>query len=72
MARVKPSSPEPSFFSLAHARWVVGVLNMTIAVVGRQSLLGLILRQTREEITSLVRDESSDVATARAACYQDN
>jgi hypothetical protein len=30
---------------------------MLIAVVGRDSLLGLILRQARSEITSLIRDE---------------
>ena len=57
MARNNTSEPEVSFFNLAHAKWVAGVLSMLIAVVGRESLLGLILRQTRSEINSLVRDE---------------
>ena len=48
------------------------MLSMLIAVVGKDSLLGLILRQTRSEISSIVRDESSDPAEARAACYESN
>jgi hypothetical protein len=72
MARAKPSTDESSFFNLSHARWVVGVLSMLIAVVGKDSLLGLILRQTRSEITSIVRDESPDPAEARAACFESN
>ncbi len=72
MARVKRSTEEASFFSLAHARWVVGVLNMVVAVVGRDTLLGLILRQTRSEITSIIRDEAPSPAAARAAHYRDN
>jgi hypothetical protein len=39
------------------ARWVIGVLGLLIAVVGEESLLGLILRQTRSEVSSLVKDE---------------
>jgi hypothetical protein len=70
MARAKPPSGEESFFSLSHARWVLGVLSMVIAVVGRDSLLGLILRQTRSEIASIVRDEGPDAAPAR--CYENN
>ena len=73
MARVNPSSPEPSFFSLPHAKWVLGVLNMLIAVVGRESLLGLILRQTRSEINSLVQDEEPEAVTVkRSAAYKNN
>jgi hypothetical protein len=72
MATLNQSAEEAEFFRLSHARWVVGVLNMLIAVVGRESLLGLILRQTRSEITSLIRDESPDPAAARAARYRDN
>ena len=71
MARVHPSSAQAPFFNLAHANWVVGVLKMLIAVVGRDSLLGLILRQTRSEITSLVREEAP-AAPARAAVFRDN
>ena len=72
MARLHPSSEDASFFSLPHAKWVIGVLSMTIAVVGRDSLLGLILRQTRSEITQIVRDEQPDAAKARALSYQNN
>jgi uncharacterized membrane protein len=72
MARVHPSSEDASFFSLSQAKWVIGVLGMLIAVVGRDSLLGLILRQTRSEITSIVRDEEPDAGRARAASYKNN
>jgi hypothetical protein len=72
MARANPSPDETSFFSLQHAKWVTGVLSMLIAVVGKESLLGLILRQTRSEITSIIRDEEPDPVPARAACYQNN
>ena len=72
MARTNPPADESSFFNLAHARWALGVLSMAIAVVGRDSLLGLILRQTRSEIASIVRDEDSSPATAKAACFENN
>jgi hypothetical protein len=72
MARPELSTEEFPFFSLAHAKWVVCVLNMVIAVVGKDSLLGLILRQTRTEIKSLLRDEEPSPAAARAACYEGN
>ena len=39
--------------NLEQARWVNRVLGMLIAVVGKESLLGLILGQTRLEIRSL-------------------
>jgi hypothetical protein len=58
-------NPEPGqdhdFFSLPMAKWVVGVLAMLISVVGKESLLGLILGQTRAEIMSIVRDEQKTV-----------
>ena len=72
MARMNSSSQDAPFFDLSHAKWVVCVLNMIIAVVGKESLLGLILRQTRSEVASLVRDEEPSAAAARAACYQKN
>jgi hypothetical protein len=68
MARTKPFHEETPFFSLPQARWVLGVLSMLIAVVGRDSLLGLILRQSRSEIASLVRQEGP----ARAAHPENN
>ena len=63
---------EDSFFNIAHARWVVGVLGMLIAVVGKDSLVGLLLRQTRREIDSLIQDEEPAPAVQRAARYKDN
>ncbi len=72
MARPHPSSEDATFFSLPHAKWVIGVLSMTIAVVGRDSLLGLILSQTRSEIAEIVRDEEPDAAKARLASYRNN
>jgi hypothetical protein len=72
MARANTSTQQSSFFDLSLARWVAGVLNMLVAVVGRESLLGLILRQTRSEINSLVQNEEPDPATSRAGCYRNN
>ena len=72
MDRLHPSSEDAAFFSIPQAHWVVGVLNMAIAVVGKDSLLGLILRQTRSEITSIVRDEEPDADVMRAACFKNN
>jgi hypothetical protein len=70
MAKESPLSEDESFFSLSHAKWVVRVLNSLIAVVGRQSLVGLILRQTRSEIASIVRDEEPQPDPAKA--YENN
>lgn len=72
MIRKNTSSEDDSFFNLAHARWVVGVLSMLIAVVGKESLLGLLLRQLRREIDSLIQDEEPPPAVRRAARYRDN
>jgi hypothetical protein len=67
----KPTDEE-TFFNIAHARWVVGVLGMLIAVVGKNSLLGLLLRQTRREIDSVIQDEEPIPELKRAARYRDN
>ena len=72
MAKSRSTPQEASFFSLPKARWVVGVLSMLIAVVGRRSLLGLILRQARSEITSIVQHEQPPASPAKAACYKNN
>ncbi|HTU91306.1 MAG TPA: hypothetical protein VMF69_14595 [Gemmataceae bacterium] len=69
--KMKPQN-EDSFFNIAHARWVIGVLGMLIAVVGKNSLLGLLLRQTRREIDSVIQDEQPTPAVQRAAHYKDN
>ena len=72
MAGMDTPSDEASFFSLPQAKWVVGVLSMVIAVVGKGSLLGLILRQARSEIARIVRDEEPDPHAAEAARYENN
>lgn len=59
MTRPTPCEEGDFFFDVDLAKWVTSVLNMLIAVVGKESLLGLILRQTKTEITSLVRDEQA-------------
>jgi hypothetical protein len=69
MARMQLAGTEAPFFSLPQAKWVVGVLSMLIAVVRRESLLGLILRQARTDINGLVRAEESDVVLA---AYRNN
>jgi hypothetical protein len=70
MARPTPPCDDDSFFSLPHVRWVVRVLGMLVAAVGRESLVGLILRQARSEIASIVRDE--EPAPAPASCPENN
>jgi len=51
------SATQAPFFNVKQARWLTGVLAMLIGVVGKDSLLGLILGQARGEITSLLRAE---------------
>lgn len=72
MMEKNTSANDASFFNIAHARWVIGVLSMLIAVVGKESLVGLLLRQTRREIDSLIQDEQPTPAVERAARYKDN
>jgi hypothetical protein len=57
MSRSNTSANEAAFFNRPHAKWIVGVLSMLIAVVGEESLLGILLRQTRFEIRGLLREE---------------
>jgi hypothetical protein len=72
MIRSHRSAEETDFFNLPLAKWVLGVLAMLIAVVGKESLVGLILRQTRSEIADLVRDEEQGTDTSRDAWYMNN
>jgi hypothetical protein len=72
MIEKNQSADEASFFNIPHARWVIGVLSMLIAVVGKESLVGLLLRQTRREIDALIQDESPSPAVERAARYREN
>jgi hypothetical protein len=57
VARMQSSRDEVPFLNLRHARWAVGVLKLVIAVVGEESLVGLIVRQARSELVSVLRDE---------------
>jgi hypothetical protein len=57
MMKKQKANEQSEFFNLQTAKWVVSVLAMLIAVVRKESLLGLILEQTRSEITSIIRDE---------------
>jgi hypothetical protein len=59
MSKLRRPNEEANLCDLRHARWLIGVLEMLIRVVGRQSLLGIILQQTRSEIASLVSEEPS-------------
>jgi len=45
---------QPRFFEAKHARQVLGILGMLIQAVGKESLLGAILTQTRAEVVSLL------------------
>jgi hypothetical protein len=68
-----PPSDDAPFFNLDQARWLVGSLDLLIRAVGRESLLGLILRQTRSEIDSIVTDEEAGgSALPRNAFYEQN
>ncbi len=61
-AQPLPPIDEPPFFDLKQAKWAVGILGFLIGVVGKESLVGLILRQSRAEIVSLVRGEEQGQA----------
>jgi hypothetical protein len=50
-----------------HARYVVGVLGLLIDVCGSTSLLSTLLRQTRNEVLSLIEQEESQPNPRRTA-----
>jgi hypothetical protein len=54
------------------AKSVIGVLGMLVTLVGQESLLGLILRQTRSEIASLVNDEQRTADCPRDQWFKYN
>ena len=56
VARMQSSREEVPFLNFRHARWAIGVLKLVIAVVGDESLVGLIVRQARSELVSVLRD----------------
>jgi len=72
MIRSSKLADETDFFNLRLAKWVIGVLGMLIAVVGDESLVGLILRQTRCDLSGLVRDEEQRPETSRDTWYLNN
>ena len=72
MVRAYVQQDDAFSFSVPQARWVLAVLNMAVAVVGRESLLGLILRQTRSEVASLVRDEEPAPTRRPLPCPENN
>ncbi len=72
MVRKSSLRDEASFFNLSQAKWVEGVLSMLIAVVGRESLVGLILRQARFEIHGFVRDEEQAPPTPQVPQFELN
>ena len=47
---------QTAVFNVKQARWLCGVLNMLIGVVGKESLLGMILGQARGEMGVMVLD----------------
>ena len=68
MAKLRADSDTATYFNSPHADWVARVLTMLIAVVGRESLLGQILRQTRSEIASVARGAEPTVAGRAVSC----
>lgn len=60
VARLQAAREEVPFLNIRHAKWAVGVLNLVVAVVGEESLVGLIVRQARSELVSVMRDEQAD------------
>ncbi len=57
VARMHTSQNEVPVLNLRHAKWAVGVLKLVIAVAGEDSLVGLIVRQARAELVSVLREE---------------
>ena len=55
---LRVETAQARFFEPKHARQVLGVLGMLIQVVGRESLLGAILGQTRSEVASILDGNS--------------
>jgi hypothetical protein len=51
-------------FDAEQAAWVAGVLGKLIHGVGPDTLLGLVLRQTRAEVNSLIASAEAEEADA--------
>lgn len=66
------SPGQAPFFNPKQARWIAGVLAMLIGVVGKESLLGLILGQARGEIGSLLRAEQQGTGPNADPWYAGN
>jgi hypothetical protein len=63
MSDTNQTTKNADLCNLRHARLVVNVLEMLITVVGRKSVLGVILGQARSEIVSLVCEEHQSLET---------
>ena len=72
MKRARISAPQSNLANLRQARWLVGVLGLLIAVVGKDTMLGLILVQTRMEIGSLIHQCEVDQALFAETCILHN
>lgn len=61
MVLSSPTSPAAAPIDAAEARWASEQLGALIARVGDDSVAGLILRQARQELASLVRSAGGEV-----------
>jgi hypothetical protein len=68
----RKAAQDADFFSVPLVQWVIGVLSLLIGVVGKESLLGLLLRQTRSEIASFVRDEQGSPECPKNDWFKNN
>jgi hypothetical protein len=66
------SAKQSTFFNVKQARWLCGVLGMLIGVVGKESLLGLILLQAHAEVRSLVSAEGNGAGPSADPWYLSN
>jgi hypothetical protein len=72
MKRTRISTRQSNLVNLRQARWLVGVLGLLVAVVGKETLLGLILGQARVEIGSLIQHSEAEQASFAENCYLNN
>jgi hypothetical protein len=72
LPKSESSNTQTATFNVKQARWVCGVLRMLIGVVGKESLLGMILSQARGEVVSLVRSEETGKGPSAAPWFAGN
>jgi hypothetical protein len=66
------SSNQQPLVNPKQARWVHGVLGMLIAVVGKDTMLGMVLGQTQREVRSLVEVAEQGTPPSWDSWYLDN